>query len=484
MFATTFLGHQGWLFQTQRACIMVDPLLCERFGHAQALEYRVWPPRVWHAEALPPLDAVVLTHEHDDHFDIPSLARLDRTIPIWLSARSSTAARQILATMGFTVHALVPGTPVRWRDLELIPFAGDYVTTHCGDEWDALPFLVRQTGGSGSFFSMVDIPLTSGHVARTRAVQREPGLVGWTNNALDWSHMTDYLQPREDATQDCFLKMGVGHKLISEEWGTPAAMLMCAGGFSFEGDRGWMNGRVFCVNTAVVCHTMKQVYAAQHFLPALPGQTFFMEANRLKQIEPQTAWLACEPPEHWPARGHDPALPTQDFAPATGRRALNERERAEVEAGLALLAGSMVGGDLFRGLHTLEDNELSGRTLSFAFVLRDEARPAPLMYAYESTACAFVAGATDPRATYLAGLECWASDLHAVLTGALGPIALTFGRARLWNALPERFHFDIFGALYGVSHPLRRPAEYLATYERLWAAAAGTTPSVKGRTNG
>ncbi len=120
MFATTFLGHQGWAFQSEHACILVDPLLHEEFGHAQALEYRVFPPRVFTYAALPPLDAVILTHEHDDHFDIPSLALLERTIPIYLSARSSIAARQILETMGFTVHPLVPGVATRFGDLEVI----------------------------------------------------------------------------------------------------------------------------------------------------------------------------------------------------------------------------------------------------------------------------------------------------------------------------------------------------------------------------
>src|SRR5580765_5391164 len=96
MFATTFLGHQGWLFQSDRAAILVDPLLCEEFGAAQQLEYRVFPPRALDLAKLPPLDAVVLSHEHDDHFDLPSLAKLSRKIPIHLSARSSTAAHQIL----------------------------------------------------------------------------------------------------------------------------------------------------------------------------------------------------------------------------------------------------------------------------------------------------------------------------------------------------------------------------------------------------
>jgi L-ascorbate metabolism protein UlaG (beta-lactamase superfamily) len=76
MLSTTFLGHQGWLFQSKTSSFLVDPLLCEEFGHVQELEYRVYPPRVFSFDLFPRIDGVVLTHEHDDHFDLASLARL------------------------------------------------------------------------------------------------------------------------------------------------------------------------------------------------------------------------------------------------------------------------------------------------------------------------------------------------------------------------------------------------------------------------
>ena len=144
MFVTTFLGHQGWAFQTERACILVDPLLEEEFGQAHALERRMYPPRVFKPEAFPPVDAVLLTHEHDDHFDLPSLAKLDRKIPIYLSARSSTAAYKILRAMGFTVHPMLPGVVFACGDLQVLPLCGDHVNTNSGDEWDALPFMIRE----------------------------------------------------------------------------------------------------------------------------------------------------------------------------------------------------------------------------------------------------------------------------------------------------------------------------------------------------
>jgi hypothetical protein len=481
VFATTFLGHQGWLVRSDRTCLLIDPLLREDFGDIHALSYRVFPPRTLSAAAFPPVDALLLSHEHDDHFDIPSLAALDRRIPVYLSSRSSSAARDILATMGFAVHPWHPGVGVRIGDLEALPFAGDHVAVNCGDEWDTLPYLIRSTEGHGSLFSMVDIPLTQRHVEWVAAQVARPGLVSWTNNTLDWGHMADYLRDRSDSTQQFFLAMGTGHKLLTTLWGTPAAMVTCAGGFYFCGDKAWLNDRVFCVDTEAVCQMMAKVYKKEKFVAAVPGQTFVMRAGKLAAIEPSTAFLATAPRETWPARGRTATGDVPDYAPATGRRELTDDELARLPARLDELAGSLVGGALFKSLFSLLASELPGRAPTFAFVVRTgpggEDR---LGFEYAPTRCRFapVPAGVDPRTAYLAGLECWGSDLLAVLDGALGPIALTYGRARLWNALPQRFHFDIFGELYRVSHPLRRPSEYATIYRRAWQAVAAFAPTI------
>jgi glyoxylase-like metal-dependent hydrolase (beta-lactamase superfamily II) len=482
--STTFLGHQGWMFQSKTSCILVDPLLCEDFGHAHGLGYRVYPPRVWRrmdAGAFPSIDAVVLTHEHDDHFDIPSLARLERSIPIFLSSRSSSAGRAILGEMGFQVHPLLPGRTTKLGDLELTPFPGDHVTVDCGDEWDTLPFFVRDSGGSGNFFSMVDITLTEQHVAWAHTRAPRPVLLGWTNNALDWSHMADFLRARGDATQECFTKMGVGHKLVSVKWGAPDATLMCAGGFAFEGDRAWLNQRVFCVDNEAVCQQLGKIYPAEQFHATRPGQTFVMEGGKLRKTLPEAPFLTVAPRESWPSRARSDVDEVPDYGPATGRCDLEGDEPDQLRRGLDELAASFVGGTLFRGLHSLLEDTVEDRLPTFAFVLRHGAGDERLVRAYVPSGCTFALGADDAREAYLAGMECWATDLLAVLRGEMSPIALTYGRARLWNALPERLRFDIFPELYRVSHPLRRPVATLEMYRRQWRASVDVAPTLQGR---
>jgi len=388
--------------------------------------------------------------------------------------------------MGCTVHPLTPGKSVRFGDLEFTPFCGAHTAFNNNDEWDTLPFFVRDVGGSGNFFSMVDVTLSDQHLKWVRAKDSRPVVVSWTNNTLDWSHMTDFLSQRNTATQDCFMEMRADRKMISGVWGTPAATLICAGGFTFYGERTWLNHRVFCVDNAALCRMMSQLYPKEQFHATRPGETFLMEGHRLKRVLDDIPFLTTAPPEVWPVRGpagKDEATDKLDYAPATGRTEMDSAEYAILERGLQEFAGSLVGGTTFRGLHSILDDQAKGRIPTFAVALRDSRAGERRVYEYVSSACAFVRGTANAEETYLSGIECWATDLLAVLKGELGPIALSFGRARLWNALSDQFLFDFFGELYRMSHPLRRPDEYLRTYQRIWMNSANTVPAIFHRSS-
>ena len=270
----------------------------------------------------------------------------------------------------------------------------------------------------------------------------------------------------------------MGHKIgFAALWGTPAAMLTCAGGFAFHGGRAWLNERVFCTDTELVCQQLGQMCPSERFVTT-PRADVRDAGVRLKNVRDDAPFLATAPEGAWPSRAKRLGPPAPVDCTATGRRAIDEAERATLERALDEWAGALMGGTIFRTLASIRDDECGGRACTFAVVVRsDETRTT---YAYDATTCAFVRGADDARATYLGGFECW-RNLLAVLRGELGPIALTYNRCRLWNALPTRFELDVFGELYRMSHPLRRPAAYLATYERLWEGAKQTEPVIAGR---
>jgi len=72
----TFVGHATVLIQTAGLNILTDPIWSERaFMVGWAGPRRVTPPGIAF-EDLPPIDLVLVSHNHYDHMDLPTLARL------------------------------------------------------------------------------------------------------------------------------------------------------------------------------------------------------------------------------------------------------------------------------------------------------------------------------------------------------------------------------------------------------------------------
>jgi L-ascorbate metabolism protein UlaG (beta-lactamase superfamily) len=85
--AVTFVNHAAFLIQINGITVLTDPIWSERASPVHwAGPKRVRDPGVtW--EALPPIDIVLLSHNHYDHLDIATLGRLrDRFDPIMLVA--------------------------------------------------------------------------------------------------------------------------------------------------------------------------------------------------------------------------------------------------------------------------------------------------------------------------------------------------------------------------------------------------------------
>lgn len=74
----TWIGHATFLLQTERANILTDPHFSERCGPLGAVgPRRVHPPGLA-LSALPHIDVVLLSHDHYDHCDLPTLRALAR----------------------------------------------------------------------------------------------------------------------------------------------------------------------------------------------------------------------------------------------------------------------------------------------------------------------------------------------------------------------------------------------------------------------
>lgn len=100
----TFVGHATVLAELDGTRLLTDPVLRARVG---PLRRHGAPPAPQVTEGL---DAVLLSHLHRDHADLPSLRRVGRDVPVI----GAPGSREFLERRGFdVVSELAPGESTR-----------------------------------------------------------------------------------------------------------------------------------------------------------------------------------------------------------------------------------------------------------------------------------------------------------------------------------------------------------------------------------
>jgi L-ascorbate metabolism protein UlaG (beta-lactamase superfamily) len=87
-----FLGHATVLIDLDNTRVLTDPLLRRRVS---AL---FWAHPSPHSRIDHPVDAVVISHMHQDHLDLPSIRQFGRDVPLFVPPR----AGQFMARRGFS----------------------------------------------------------------------------------------------------------------------------------------------------------------------------------------------------------------------------------------------------------------------------------------------------------------------------------------------------------------------------------------------
>jgi len=468
VFSVTYLGQQGWLIASGATRILIDPLLTDEYS--PGFQAVIHPPRAVTLAKLPPIDAVVLSHEHADHFNVPSLLALDRRVPVYFPERSALVVRQVIERMGFRVVGTRPGQRVVIGDLDVHCFASEHADSELEGEWACLQLLVADRAGDGSFFTHVDGTPGERTLAAVRRHVDRIGVLVHANNMMDWS-VIEAGRIVERGPRPTSLSYAA--ELLAAEarwWSDPATAppeltLVCGPGLAFVGDDAWMN-QILTVDSEQVVAALAAAAPARRFRAPLPGETFELERGRLRATRAKSAFMAALPRARWPKLA--PARPLElleHYAPASGRTALADAAWEALFAELDQLGEYLYGRSLFRALHALDGVELAARRAAFALVLRADADGGAYVCEYQPAASRFeLVDCADPFASYALGLECWGSDLAAVLAGQLMPQRL-LGHARTWSYAPAPLS-PLF-AIWRFFDFVHRPAAGAAFYEAL-----------------
>jgi L-ascorbate metabolism protein UlaG (beta-lactamase superfamily) len=98
----TWIGHSTFLINLEGTTILTDPVFSDKVGVSllglTTIGLRRFVPPALTIAELPPLDLILVSHAHMDHYDIPSLRKLPRDVPTIL-ARDT---REFMDGLGYT----------------------------------------------------------------------------------------------------------------------------------------------------------------------------------------------------------------------------------------------------------------------------------------------------------------------------------------------------------------------------------------------
>lgn len=154
----TLLGHASVLVEMKAARCLMDPVFQDPFEDTAVVSC---PRRAIQLEAIPPIDLLVISHAHLDHFDIPSLAHVARkSRKCDVVCPKDPTIVYALERLGFTkIHPEEPHKHFKFRGYELL-------TTHSNVS-NVTEIGMVFKDGSGTFWNQVDTVISPGTASGT-----------------------------------------------------------------------------------------------------------------------------------------------------------------------------------------------------------------------------------------------------------------------------------------------------------------------------
>jgi beta-lactamase family protein len=180
-----FLGHNGFALGGEDSPVLVDPILFRRYGEEYTSSpVEIYPPRAIELEKMPSPAAVILSHEHSDHFHLPSLDKLDKSTPIIVGPTMIEKVVECIERLGLTVIRLPFGESARFGStiVTLYPPGPDTVL------WESRVSQVYARDAAdpelGGFYLGIDATTSEEFIADVREGRMPaPQLIGMSNNA-------------------------------------------------------------------------------------------------------------------------------------------------------------------------------------------------------------------------------------------------------------------------------------------------------------
>jgi UDP-MurNAc hydroxylase len=291
----TLLGHASVLVEMHGARCLMDPVFFDPFEDTAVV---ACPRRAIALDAIPPVDLLVISHAHLDHFDIPSLAHVARTSRSCdvVCPKDHTIV-YALERLGFTkIHPEEPHKHFKLGGYELL-------TTHSNVS-NVVEIGMVFKDRSGSFWNQVDTVISPATVTATLAQAGPIDLLF----AMYASQNFDFFQSRGTGFPHEMHAMNLRNVMAIR----PGMAVPGSAGFRFAG-RGmaWCNAFLFPMARERFVEDLARVAPEIPTRLANPGDTFEIEGRAVhhrvaaspiaRMIEDDTQLLRFDPTAEIPA---------------------------------------------------------------------------------------------------------------------------------------------------------------------------------------
>ncbi len=312
----TLVGHACWLFETTAGCFLTDPVLFDPFEEGTVTSC---PRRAVRLEQLPALQGIIVSHRHLDHFDLPSLAVLDRRVPVFCP--DDPFLLYGLQRLGFhDIRRLAPFVAQRIGGLQLLPTPSL--------NRDVLEYGLVVQDETGAIFNQVDTFLAADTIQH---LHREVG-------QLD-VHLAMYASQHFDLFESKRANTAALHGINLHTASRLAAgcVVPAAAGFRFADDLAWLNRHVFPISQARFVQDLRQVSPTLRIVEVNPGDTLVVAQGQVNVHRQVAAYVPIlEDDTHRIAYDGSAPIPAlEDRNPAGyGLQGLQEFAQGVVEVGL------------------------------------------------------------------------------------------------------------------------------------------------------
>jgi UDP-MurNAc hydroxylase len=312
----TLVGHACWLFETTAGCFVADPVWFDPFEEGTVTSC---PRRLVQLQQLPALQGIIVSHRHLDHFDLPSLAVLDRRVPVFCP--DDPFLLYGLQRLGFgDIRRLVPFVAQQIGTLRLLPTPSL--------NRDVLEYGLVVQDETGAIFNQVDTFLAADTIQR---LHREVG-------QLD-VHLAMYASQHFDLFESKRANTAALHGINLHTACRLAAgcVVPSAAGFRFTDELAWLNRHVFPISRERFVQDLRQVSPTLRIVEVNPGDTLVVEPGQVDVHRQMAAYVTMlEDDTHRIAYDGSAPIPALEDRNPTGYglQGLWEFAQGVVEVGL------------------------------------------------------------------------------------------------------------------------------------------------------